>query len=129
MTPTDAKSIGDGAKQFEFGGFGSGVEQMSIAFVRYTLRQHLNKFHNEINRKFFRTAAKFAEFDTTELERADFKTMIEGYRTALGRAGEKPIMSQNEVRDRLFLKRIDGGDSLDPIAGASNAQTDQPATQ
>jgi len=109
--------------------WGSGVEQMGIGFVRYTLRQHLNKFHNEINRKFFRTSAKFAEFDTFELERGDMLTMFQGYRVALGRAGEKPIMSQNEVRDKFNLKRIDGGDSFEPIAGATNAPTDQPSAQ
>jgi HK97 family phage portal protein len=49
--------------------WGSGVETMGQGFVRFTLRQHLTKIEKEINRKFFRTAAKFVEFDTFELER------------------------------------------------------------
>lgn len=109
--------------------WGSGVEQMGIAFVRYTLRQHLNKFHNEINRKFFRTASRFAEFDTFELERGDMKSMLEGYRIALGRAGERPIMTQNEVRDKFNLKRTPGGDTLEPLTGATNEPSAEPAAE
>lgn len=107
--------------------WGSGVEQMGIGFVRYTLRQHLNKFHNEINRKFFKTASRFAEFDTTELERADTKSMFESYRIALGRAGEPGFMTPDEVRTRLNLKRLPGGDTLS--TGAPNEATAQPSAQ
>lgn len=92
--------------------WGSGVEAMGIGFVRYTLRQHLNKFQNEIDRKLFRTASKVAKFDTADLERADFGSMMTAFRTALGRAGEKPVMSVNEVRDFLGLKKSDGGDDM-----------------
>jgi HK97 family phage portal protein len=116
--------------------WGSGVEAMGIGFVRYTLRQHLNKFQNELNRKLFRTAAKVAEFDTTDLERADLSTMMTAFRTALGRAGEKPIMSVNEVRHFLRLNTVDGGDSMDATTAAapkegSNApdETPQPPGQ
>jgi HK97 family phage portal protein len=101
--------------------WGSGVEAMGIGFVRYALRQHLNKFQNEINRKLFRTAARVAEFDTTELERADFKTMVEAYRAGLGRAGEKPIFSQNEARAAFYLNKVDGGDGMEAVQAAAPA--------
>lgn len=94
--------------------WGSGVEHMGIGFVRYTLRQHLNKFHNEINRKFFRTASRVAEFDTSELERADTQSLYESFRVALGRAGEPGFMTTDEVRERLNLRRMPGGDKLNP---------------
>lgn len=105
--------------------WGSGVEAMAIGFVRFTLRQHLNKFQAEINRKFFRTAAKFAEFDTFELERADMKSLFESFRIALGRAGEPGFMTADEVRMKLNLK-AKGNDTLS--TGALNApeQTAQP---
>ena len=103
--------------------WGSGVEAMGIGFVRYALRQHLHKFENEINRKLFRTAAKVAEFDTTELERADFGTMITGFRTALGRAGERPMMSVNEVRAKLSLKKTADGDSMEPVQSTPATST------
>ena len=85
--------------------WGSGVEQMGAGFVRYSLRAHLNAFQNEINRKFFRTAARVSEFDTRELERADTQNLYASLRTALGRAGEQPFMSLGEVREFLNLPR------------------------
>lgn len=87
--------------------WGSGVEQMGVGFVRYALRRHLNKIENEANRKVYpRSARKVLRFDTTELERANFKDLIAGFRTAVGRAGEPGIMTPEEVRERLNLKRV-----------------------
>lgn len=85
--------------------WGTGVESMGVGFVRYTLREHLNAFSNEINRKFFRTARTAAEFDTTELERADTSALFNALRIALGRAGEPAFMSIEEVRQMLNLPR------------------------
>jgi HK97 family phage portal protein len=92
--------------------WGSGVEAMGTGFVRYALRQHLNKIENEVNRKLFRTASKVAQFDTTELERADTKSMFESMRIAIGRSGEPGFLTINEARARLSLKRLDGGNDL-----------------
>lgn len=92
--------------------WGSGVEQMSIAFVKYTLQRHLVKFEQEINRKVFRYSGRFCEFATAGLERGDHKTRHEAYRIALGRAGEPAWMTVNEVRALENLPPIDGGDRL-----------------
>lgn len=89
--------------------WGSGVEAMGTAFVRYTLRQHLHKFENEINRKLFRTRSKVALFDTTDLERADMKSMFDAFRVGLGRAGEPGFLTVEEVRQALNLKRQPNG--------------------
>jgi HK97 family phage portal protein len=78
--------------------WGSGVEQMSIGFVKYTLQRHLVKFEQEINRKVFRTSRNFCEFLTAGLERGDLKSRFEAYRIALGRAGEQPWMAYDEIR-------------------------------
>lgn len=85
--------------------WGTGVEAMGAGFVRYTLRDHLNAFQNEINRKFFRTSRQVAEFDTTELERGDTKAMFEAVRIGLGRAGEPPILTVEEGRHILRLPK------------------------
>lgn len=85
--------------------WGTGVAAMGAGFVRFALRDHLNAFQNEINRKFFRTAARVAEFDTAELERADLGVMMTAIRTAVGRAGEPSIMSVEEGRQMLRLPR------------------------
>lgn len=106
--------------------WGAGVESMGTGFVRYTLRRHLNKFQNEINRKVFRTASRVAEFDTTELERADTKSLFESFRIAVGRAGEPGFMTVEEVRGKLNLKRRPDG-ALNP--GGANEQAAQPAGQ
>ncbi|MBB3288167.1 MULTISPECIES: phage portal protein [unclassified Rhizobium] len=108
--------------------WGSGVEAMAVGFVRFTLRQHLTKFQTEMNRKLFRTASRTAEFDTSDLERADMKSLFESLRTAMGRAGEKPLMSQNEARRVIRLKRVEGGDNVDgiPATQPTNQNGSQP---
>lgn len=98
--------------------WGTGVEAMGAGFVRYTLRDHLNAFQNEINRKFFRTSRNVAEFDTTELERGDTKAMFEAVRIALGRAGEPAFMSIEEGRTLLRLPRKMTGTVPEPTQPA-----------
>lgn len=78
--------------------WGSGVEQMSIGFVKYTLQRHLVAFEQEINAKLFRRAPNFCEFVTAGLERGDIKTRFEAYRIALGRAGERSWIKPSEIR-------------------------------
>lgn len=93
--------------------WGTGIEQMSIGFVKYTLQRHLVKFEQEINRKFWPADTRyFAEFNTSGLERGDYKSRNEGYRIALGRAGEPGWMTVNEVRRMENLPPIDGGNTL-----------------
>lgn len=92
--------------------WGSGVEQMSIGFIKYTLQRHLVAFEQEINHKFFKTSRHFSEFNTAGLERGDIKTRNESYRIALGRAGEPGWMTINEVRAMENLPPIDDGDEL-----------------
>ncbi len=109
--------------------WGSGVEAMGSGFVRYTLRKHLHAITNEFNRKLFRTGAKFCEFDTSDLERPSFKEFMESLRTAVGRAGERPIFSQNEARSRFNLPPVDGGDDLIPLSGAPAPEAEAPEGQ
>jgi HK97 family phage portal protein len=93
--------------------WGTGVEQMSIGFIKYTLQRHLVKFEQELNRKLWPTRTKyFAEFSTAGLERGDYKSRNEGYRIALGRAGEDAWMTTNEVRKMENLPPQPDGDKL-----------------
>lgn len=85
--------------------WGTGVEAMGAGFVRYTLRDHLTAFHNELNRKLFPRAPYVIEFDTTELERGDTKAMFEAVRIGLGRAGEPAFMTTEEGRQMVRLPR------------------------
>ena len=104
--------------------WGSGVEHMGIGFTKYTLQRHLVKIEQEFNRKCFRTARHFSEWDTRGLERGDIKTRHEAYRTALGRAGEPGWISVNEIRRAENMPPVEGGDTLNP--GADHAPQDSP---
>jgi HK97 family phage portal protein len=110
--------------------WGSGVESMSIGFVKYTLSRHLVKIEQELNRKLFKTARNFVEFNVEGLLRADAKTRADYYGRALGGSAGPGWMSQDEVRrlENLPLKGGDAGKltqwsakdaskSPDPVAG------------
>jgi len=99
--------------------WGTGVEQLSIGFVKYTLRRHLQKIEKEINRKCFVSNEEnnyFCEFNVAGLERGDIKTRNDAYRTSLGRAGEPGWMTVNEIRRKENLAPVEGGDELNKIA-------------
>lgn len=79
--------------------WGSGIEQQGIAFVRYTLQRHLTPIAQELNRKLWPSRARyFAEHITAALERGDLKSRYEAYRVALGRAGERAWIDEDEIR-------------------------------
>ncbi|WP_441268690.1 phage portal protein [Bradyrhizobium sp. 215_C5_N1_1] len=112
--------------------WGSGVEAMSIGFVRYTLRPYLNKIERELDRKLFRTRSRLTVFDTSDLEQADTKTLYESLRVAVGRAGEPRFMKPNEARAKLRLPRDKDADAdkLGVNAGAAPpAASDQGSTE
>lgn len=104
--------------------WGSGVEHMGIGFTKYTLQRHLVKIEQEFNRKCFKTARHFSEFDTKGLERGDIKTRFDAYRSAMGRAGEPGWMSKNEIRKAENLPPVDGGDEINQ--GMTNGQQQNP---
>lgn len=93
--------------------WGSGIEQMSIGFVRYTLRRHLDAIQQEINRKLWpRSQQIFGEFNTDALLEGDSKSQVEYFSKALGGPGTQGFMTVNEVRKLKNMPPIEGGDSL-----------------
>ena len=109
--------------------WGSGLEQQSIAFVKFTLHRHLVGIEQELTRKIFRQRNHHFEFITAGLERGDIKTRNESYRMALGRAGEPGWMTVNEIRARENLPIIDGGDTLNTMEGIDDEQLPPTADQ
>lgn len=102
--------------------WGSGVEQMGIGFVKYTLSRHLVQIEQEINRKVWpRSLRLFGEFETAGLERGDYKSRNEGFRIALGRAGEPGWITINEVRRLINMPPVPNGDVLN-TGGQANAK-------
>lgn len=84
--------------------WGTGIEAIGQAFVRYTLGRHLVKIENECNRKLFRTAAKHMAFDTFIFERSDMKSLFEAFRNAIGGSMGPGWMTDEEIRQKLKMK-------------------------
>ena len=100
--------LGDNEKTTSWG---TGVEQITIGFVRYTLKPHLVRWEEELNRKLFKRAGQFVEFEVNGLLRGDSKAQSDYYKSALGGPGAGPgWMSVNEVRKLGNLPPIEGGD-------------------
>ena len=100
--------IGDNDKTSSWG---TGIEQITLGFVKYTVKPHLCRWEEEINRKIFRNAGPFVEFDLDALLRGDSKAQAEAFRSALGGPGTGDgYMSINEVRRIKNLPPIEGGD-------------------
>lgn len=103
--------------------FGSGVENMGIGFVRYTLQRHLTPIAQEVNSKLWPIRQRyFVEHVTAALERGDVKARFDAYRTALGRAGEQPFMTADEIRRR---ENLPPNTELKTNGGTSAEQPDQ----
>lgn len=105
--------------------WGTGLEQISLGFIKYTLQRHCVKIEQEINRKIFRNAGRFCEFDFRGLERADIKTRTSAYRTALGRAGENAWLTLKEVRRAETLPT--DADSMAELAEENAQRAASPA--
>jgi HK97 family phage portal protein len=103
--------------------WGSGVENMGIGFVRYTLQRHLTPIAQELNSKLWPVRERFfVEHITAALERGDIKARFDAYRTALGRAGEMPFMSADEIRRR---ENMPPNTNLQMNGGTNAEQPDQ----
>lgn len=106
--------------------WGSGIEQQSIGFVRYTLKPHLCRIEQELNRKLFRSGERYAEFYTHSLIKGDTKATNESYKISLGGNQLPGWMTINEVRKLENLPPVDGGDELyKPLTGETNEQVNE----
>jgi len=105
--------------------YGTGIEQMSIGFVKYTLSRWLVKLEQELNRKLYpRKQDYFFKFNTAGLERGDIKSRHEAYRIAAGRAGEPAWLTVNEIRRLEDRMPIEGGDKLPTFDNEGTKQND-----
>lgn len=92
--------------------WGTGIEQMGKGFVRFTLSPHMIAIEQEVTRKLFRSSRFFVDFDEESLARGDMKSLGDWYRQAIGGSQGPGFMKPNEVRRRLSLPPVDGGDEL-----------------
>lgn len=91
--------------------WGSGIEQLVSGFYKLNLRPYLERIEASIYANLFTPEEQDryeCEFDFEGLLRSDFKTRLEGYRTAI--AGS--ILTPNEVRRLEGWAEMEGGDAL-----------------
>jgi HK97 family phage portal protein len=93
---------------------GAGYEQQARDFVMHTLRLHLKRLEQELNRKLFpRDTGRFVRFDLADLIEGDSKAQAEYNRAALGGPGTgQGWLTVNEVRKTRGLPPVDGGDAI-----------------
>lgn len=109
--------------------WGTGVEQQSIGFVRYTLMRHLDQIRQEVNRKVWpRSRIFFAEHSLEALLEGDSKAQSEFLAKALGGPGAQGYMSVNEVRRLKNMPPVAGFDEI-ARAGGSAAPAPTPGGQ
>lgn len=95
--------------------WGTGLEQMARAFVTYTLQPHLVRIEQELNRKLFRNAGRFVEFNRDALMQGDSKAESDYFKAALGGPGSGPgWLSVDEVR-RMKNQAPIGGRAARPF--------------
>jgi len=93
--------------------WGTGIENMGIAFVIYTLKPHLTRIEQELNRKLFGRGSRFfAEFNVDGLMRGDSKAQAEYFTKALGGSSGPGWMTANEVRRKQNLPPEENGNQL-----------------
>jgi len=110
--------IGDSEKTSSFG---TGVEQILLAWVKFDLSPMLAGWEEELNRKLNRRAGKFLEFSLSALMRGDSKAQADAFRAALGGPGSGDgWMTMNEVRSLLNLPRLSDPEADKPFKAQRN---------
>lgn len=87
--------------------WGTGIEQQTIGFQKFSVDPDLTRIEAEINRKLF-SYPYYCEFDRDALNAMDAKAQSELYASAVQHAG----MTPNEIRRRRNLPDVPGGDEL-----------------
>lgn len=95
--------------------WGSGIEQISLGFVTYSLLPWLTNWEQTISKDLIVASRYyFAEFLLDNLLRGDTKTRYEAYQIAAG--GQAPWMIRNEIRLRENMNPLPGMDEpLQPL--------------
>jgi HK97 family phage portal protein len=91
--------------------WGSGIEQLNIGFLTYTLRPYLTRWESAVADSLLdRTARRryFVEHNVEGLLRADSAARASFYATA----AQNGWMSRNEIRRKENLPPVDGADEL-----------------
>jgi HK97 family phage portal protein len=112
--------------------WGSGIEQLGIFFVTYTLAPWLKAWESAISRMLLtpaeRRAGYYPKFNERALLRGSMKDQAEFFAKMMGSGGSPQIMEQNEARELLDLPDHPDGSGLNKGAvngGAADGTTGQ----
>lgn len=95
--------------------WGSGVEQLAMQFVRFTLAKNMKRWERNLGRRLLTPSERLRyrfDFDERSLLRGTMKDQAEFFSKALGAGGSSASMKQNEVRRDLGLPPAANGDAL-----------------
>lgn len=105
--------------------WGTGVEQMTIGFVQFTLRERLKNIESTLEKQLLTPADRAAgvriEFNIEGLLRGDSKSRSEFYKAALGDTQRPGWMTRNEVRKLENLEPVEGWDDPIPLISGSSS--------
>jgi HK97 family phage portal protein len=118
-----------GAQDSTAGWAGSNLEQLNLGFAKYTLRGHIARIVQEINRKLFKNTKYFIEFNLDAFLEGDSAAQAAYFSKAVGGPGSQGWMKVNEVRK---LKNLPADDSNEGkydsviLSGSKPLTTGQP---
>jgi HK97 family phage portal protein len=105
--------------------WGTGLEQIVKSFDKYTVGPHVKRLKDELNRKLFpRSGRYFIDPDMDAFLAWDSKAQAEYFSKALGGPSNQGWMLIDEVRRKMKLPPIAGGDKL-IMAGSAPANVTQ----
>lgn len=88
--------------------WGSGIEQQTLGFLRYTLNPELTRIEAEFDAKLFPNSSTYVRFDRDAMAAMDAKTAAEVASLRIG-SGQSTI---NEERRRNNRPPVEGGDEV-----------------
>lgn len=90
--------------------WGTGVEQIMLAFLKFTLSPILTDIEQEMNRKLLTPKEReefYIKHNVDALQRGDYKTRYEGYK--IGK--DSGFLSTNDIREKEDMDPIEHGDN------------------
>lgn len=115
-------------------GWGTGIEQLSIGFVRFGLNPWFTAWQETIGRDLLTDAEDDhdAKFNPGALLNGTMKDQYEAFAKASGAGGHKPWMTANEIRKMLGFSAHPDGNGLmapgaKPAPPAEDTETDEAA--
>lgn len=101
--------------------WGSGIEQLGIFFLQYTMLEHFTNWEQAVARALIdeRDLERYQpKFNVRALMRGTLKDQADFFKAALGSGGTAPFHTQNEIRDLLDYPESDqpgANDLINPM--------------